>query len=229
MRKSRVTRLLIGGLAASTLVTAGPASSAVSPKTGARAAGLARLVLPAPSGPYAVGTVALRLVDHARPDPWVASQPYRELMVSAFYPARDAAAYPVAPQMSPAAAKHFDESLGTPVHQGWGIPAGKVDWAATPTHSHAGAPAAPGRHPVVLYSPGLGDPRTLGTTLAEELASRGYAVVTIDHTYDASEVEFPGGRVEPFKLPLDGDVLALLKKVVSVRVADTRLVLDRLP
>jgi dienelactone hydrolase len=230
MRKSRVTRLLVGGLAASTLVTAGPAaSSAVPPKTGARAAGLARLVLPAPSGPYAVGTVALRLVDHARPDPWVAGQPYRELMVSAFYPARDAGAYPVAPQMSPAAAKHFDESLGTPVHQGWGIPAGKVDWGATLTHAHADAPVRAGRHPVVLYSPGLGDPRTLGTTLAEDLASRGYVVVTIDHTYDASEVEFPGGRVEPFKVPVDGDILSTLKKLVSVREADTRFVLDRLP
>jgi dienelactone hydrolase len=227
MRKSRVTRLLVGGLVASALVTAGPAaSSAVS--AGAPAAGLARLVLPAPSGPDAVGTVALRLVDHSRPDPWVPAQPYRELMVSAFYPARDAGASPVAPQMSPAAAKHFDESLGTPVHEGWGISPGKVDWGATLTHAHANAPVQAGRHPVVLYSPGLGDPRTLGTTLAEDLASRGYVVVTIDHTYDASEVEFPGGRVEPFKVPVDGDILATLKKLVSVRVTDTRFVLDRL-
>jgi dienelactone hydrolase len=230
MRKSRVTRLLVGGLVASALVAAGPAaSSAVSPKTGAHAAGLARLVLPPPSGPDAIGTVALRLVDDSRPDPWVASQPYRELMISVFYPASDAGAYPVAPQMSPAAAKHFDESLGTPVHEGWGIPAGRVDWGATLTHSHVNAHVQAGRHPVVLYSPGLGDPRTLGTTLAEDLASRGYVVVTIDHTYDASEVEFPGGRVEPFKVPVDGDILATLKKLVSVREADTRFVLDRLP
>jgi predicted dienelactone hydrolase len=229
MRKSRVTRLLVGGLVASALVAAGPAaSSAVSPKTGAHAAGLARLVLPPPSGPDAIGTVALRLVDDSRPEPWVASQPYRELMISVFYPASDAGAYPVAPQMSPAAAKHFDESLGTPVHAGWGIPAGKVDWDATLTHSHVNAHVQAGRHPVVLYSPGLGDPRTLGTTLAEDLASRGYVVVTIDHTYDASEVEFPGGRVEPFKVPVDGDILATLKKLVSVREADTRFVLDRL-
>jgi dienelactone hydrolase len=230
MRKSRVTRLLVGGLVTSALVTAGPAaSSSASPKTGARAAGLARLVLPAPSGPDAVGTVTLRLVDHSRPDPWVPAQPYRELMVSAFYPARDAGAYPVAPQMSPAAAKHFDESLGTPVHEGWGISPGKVDWGATLTHAHANAPAQTGRHPVVLYSPGLGDPRTLGTTLTEDLASRGYVVVTIDHTYDASEVEFPGGRVEPFRVPTDGDILSTLKKLLSVRVTDTRFVLDRLP
>jgi len=227
MRKSPM--VVAGALVTAGLVATGPAISSAVPLRPVAAGPAARLELPAPTGPDTVGTVALRLVDRSRSDPWVPAQPYRELMVSVFYPARDAGSHAVAPQMSPAAAKHFDASLSTPVHQGWGIPAGRVDWAATPTHSHAGAPAATGRHPVVLYSPGLGDPRTLGTTLAEELASRGYAVVTVDHTYDASEVEFPGGRVEPFKLPLDGDVLALLKKVVSVRVADTRLVLDRLP
>jgi dienelactone hydrolase len=220
MLTSLLTRALAAGLATAGLVTAPAASVRATPP-------LAHLTLPTPSGPDAVGTKAFRLVDHSRHDPWVASQPYRELMVSVLYPARDAARYPVAPQMSPGAAKHFDASLAT-VHQSLGIPAGKVDWAATPTHAHLNAPAAPGRHPVVLYSPGLGDPRTLGTTLTEDLASRGYVVVTIDHTYDASEVEFPGGRVEPFKLPRDGDVLATLRKVVSVRVADTRFVLDQL-
>ncbi|MDN3351662.1 lipase [Actinomadura sp. DC4] len=217
--------IIAAGLVAAGLVAPGPAPSEAVPHKAAAQ----RLRLPAPTGPDAVGAVSLRLVDRSRPDPWVPARSYRELMVSVFYPAHDAAAHPVAPQMTPAAARHFDASLGTPVHQGWGIPVGAVDWGATPTHAHTGAPALPGRRPVLLYSPGLGDPRTLGTTLAEEFASRGYAVVTIDHTYDASEVEFPGGRVEPFALPLDGDVLATLKKVMTVRVADTRFVLDRLP
>jgi dienelactone hydrolase len=233
MRKSRVTRPLIGGLLATALVAAGlltTTPAALSAATRTRTTGaLARLTLPAPTGPDTIGTAAVRLVDHSRPDPWVAAQPYRELMVSVFYPARDTGASPLAPQMTPAAAKHFDESLGAPVHEGWGIPPGKVDWGATLTHAHLNAPAAAGRHPVVLYSPGLGDPRTLGTTLVEDLASRGYVVVTVDHTYDASEVEFPGGRVEPFTVPTDGDILATLKKLVSVRVADTRFVLDQLP
>ncbi|GAA4496045.1 alpha/beta hydrolase [Actinoallomurus oryzae] len=233
MRGSRlISGLLAGGLATAALAAAGPTvSSAVPLRPGVHAAAsatAARLTLPPPTGPDDVGTVALRLVDDSRHDPWVPAQAYRELMVSVFYPARDAAAYPVAPQMTPAAAKHFDASLGTPVHQGLNIKPGAADWGATMTHSHQGAPVAAGRHPVVLYSPGLGDPRTLGTTFAEDLASRGYIVVTVDHTYDASEVEFPGGRVEPFKLPLDGDPIATLKKVMSVRVADTRFVLDRL-
>jgi dienelactone hydrolase len=235
---SRLTRLLTGGgLAAGALFAVPAVSSAaahpsavptVSSAGATRSPGArTRLALPAPSGPNGVGTVALHLVDRSRPDPWVASQPYRELMISVLYPARDAARYPVAPQMTPGAARHFDASLAT-VHQGWGVPAGKVDWGATPTHAHLGAPAEAGRHPVILYSPGLGDPRTLGTTLTEDLASRGYVVVTIDHPSDASEVEFPGGRVVPFGLPLDGDVIATLKKVLSTRVADTRFVLDRL-
>jgi hypothetical protein len=33
------------------------------------AAGLARLTLPAPTGPYRLGTVSLHLIDTSRPDP----------------------------------------------------------------------------------------------------------------------------------------------------------------
>ena len=58
----------------------------------------------------------------------------------------------------------------------------------------------------------------------EDLASRGYVVVTIDHTYEASEVEFPGGRLETASLP-DG---ASLEKMLSERVSDVRFVLDQL-
>ncbi|MFT9471833.1 hypothetical protein [Streptomyces sp. 11-1-2] len=64
---------------------------------------------------------------------------------------------------------------------------GEVDWAATRTDAATAAPAdghAP--RPVVLYSPGLGVTRTLGTSTAEELADRGYVVVTMDHTHETS-------------------------------------------
>jgi len=88
---------------------------------------------------------------------------------------------------------------------------------------------------VVLYSPGAGDPRTWETTAVQDLASRGYVVVTIDHTYDSSEVEFPGGRVvgshweQWFHDAQQGnDFPALAAKVFQVRIADTRFVLDQL-
>ena len=80
--------------------------------------------------------------------------------------------------------------------------------------------------PVVLYSPGPGGNRDSSTVLVEQLASRGYVVVTIDHTHDASQVEFPDGRVEvPAMPPLTPEVAA---RSVEVRVADTRFVLDQL-
>jgi hypothetical protein len=196
---------------------------------------LVRLQLPAPAGRYQVGTVALHLIDRSRPNPWAASPPYRELMVSVFYPTRDAARYPVAPQMWPAAAAHFG---GTVAKLFYDVPPGKVDWAATLSHAHTGAPVLRGLTPwpVVLYSPGAGDDRTWSTMLEEDLASQGYVVVAMDHTYDASEVEFPSGRLadsvllQRLKVAMrKGTVTQLLEKVVSVRVADTRFVLGELP
>ncbi len=45
------------------------------------------LSLAKPTGDQPVGTTSLYLKDTSRPDPWVATVPYRELMVSLFYPA----------------------------------------------------------------------------------------------------------------------------------------------
>jgi dienelactone hydrolase len=89
--------------------------------------------------------------------------------------------------------------------------------------------------PVILYSPGLEEPRTWETTIVQDLASRGYVVVTIDHTYETSEVEFPDGKVITSRLTewvahaeQTHTVLALLKKIVAVRVADVRFVVREL-
>ncbi|GAA2445776.1 alpha/beta hydrolase [Actinomadura vinacea] len=197
--------------------------------TGARA----RVRLPVPSGPHEIGTVPLHLVDRSRPDPWAGPPAYRELMVSVWYPAVRTGGHQIAPHMEPGAAERFGAVTR---HR---IPPGTVDWAATRTHARQGAPADPrgGRRPVVLYSPGAGDPRTWGTVLVEELASRGYVVVTIDHTYESPGVQFPDGSVrnndrlfeEIAQAEQNGTFPALLRKVLGARIGDTRFVLDRLP
>lgn len=185
-----------------------------------------RFALPEPTGRYAVGATEMHLVDRDRPDPWVEGRP-RELMVSVWYPSRnaggrDVGGYPLAPYMPPKAGVRFEQdTLGSV-----GLGPKQVDLEGVRTHASANAPAdtREGRRPVVLYSPGGGLPRALGTTLAEELASRGYVVVAMDHTYEASAVEFPGGRVEVASLP-EG---VGLRKMVSVRVSDARFVLGAL-
>ncbi|WP_021597536.1 alpha/beta hydrolase family protein [Actinomadura welshii] len=178
--------------------------------------------LPAPTGPHrAIGMTELHLADPARPDPWVPGRA-RELMVSVFYPAARRSG-PPAPYLRPGVAKVLSQADALGVFK-----AGTVDWAAARTHAAESAPAdlRGGARPVVLYSPGLGVPRALGTTLAEELATRGYVVVTVDHTYETAPVEFPGGRVENQRLPGPGP--ERLKTALDTRVKDTRLVLDRL-
>ena len=67
------------------------------------------------------------------------------------------------------------------------------DFAESKTHARVGVPVKQGKHPVVLFSPGLGFSRFLNTALLEDLASQGYLVVAMDHTHE-SPVEFPGGR-----------------------------------
>src|SRR5438552_238886 len=54
------------------------------------------------------------------------------------------------------------------------------------THAQLGAPALRdlGGWPVLLFSPGLGNSRSLYTTLSEDLASQGFAVAAIDHPHD---------------------------------------------
>ncbi|MGW2251177.1 alpha/beta hydrolase family protein [Kitasatospora sp. NPDC001660] len=193
----------------------------------------ARAWLPRPTGPYPVGTTALRLTDDRRDDPWKPGR-HRELMISFWYPTtRPATGSDRAPYMVRDAADHFG-SAGSVGQSDYGFEPGRTDWAAIRTHARTDAPALPGsKRPVVLYSAGFGDPRTWGTGLVEDLASRGYVVVTVDHTYDVSEVAFPDGdlatSVFPALMAQPGlDIGALLRKTLQTRVDDTRFVLDQL-
>ena len=77
--------------------------------------------------------------------------------------------------------------------------------------------------PIVLFSPGLGSSREANQILLEGIASYGYFIMAMDHTYDAEIVEFPDGELV-FGLPtLSGDAQAL-----DVRTKDTSFVIDQL-
>ncbi|MBB5104770.1 alpha/beta hydrolase family protein [Streptomyces spectabilis] len=235
-RRSRSMKVLVAaGIAAAVTLGAGAPASARGTESPVRTqpGDPVRPVLPAPTGPHPVGTVTTRLVDHSRPDPWVDSQPYRELMVSVWYPARKTGGGTrPAPYMAPGAAERWDAAAPH------GIAKGAVDWAGMRAHARTAAPVDDrgGRRPVLLYSAGANDPRTWGTSLVEEMASRGYVVITVDHTYEAPGVQFPDGSVKGDK-PLrdalaevtdDRSLSELLKKVLDTRVADDKFVLGRL-
>jgi dienelactone hydrolase len=173
--------------------------------------GPARLTLPPPTGPHRVGTVPLHLVDRSRPDPVAGPGHYRELMASVWYPAaRAARRHPVAPWLPAAPTRALLVSAGF-----------DADAAAAPlTAGHKGAPAlrTPGRLPVIVFSHGNNGHRGETTIVVQELASHGYVVVTVDHTYDAFS-EFPDGRLT---VPLD------MSFTPWDSAHDIRFVLDRI-
>ncbi|GAA3507378.1 alpha/beta hydrolase [Streptomyces showdoensis] len=204
----------------------GTASALLPASASARAAAAGTpgspLRLSAPTGPHPVGLRTVHLTDPSRTDPWVGGA--REVMLTVLYPARTVRGFPRAPQLSPAAAEVF-AGLAPHVHRGLPEP-GAVDWGAVLTHGHVDAPPLPGRRPVLLYGPGGGDSRTLGTGLAEDLASHGRVVVLVDHPGDATQVELPSGmRTTVLFGPPDP---ATFRTMIDTRVADLRFVLDRL-
>jgi dienelactone hydrolase len=218
------------------LAVATPARATAPAPGVAPAAGIpARLSLPVPTGPYRVGERTWHLVDRGRADPWRPELPYRELMVSLFYPADTTKAGTTkagtteaeSAYMLPGAAAHFD-AVTVNRYLGLGVEAGRVDWARTRTHAVKDAPVAAraGKLPVIVYSPGLGEPRTWSTALVEQLAGAGYLVVTIDSTYESPEVEFPGGRVEVADTP--EPTVEWVTRMMEARAADTSFMLDSL-
>jgi dienelactone hydrolase len=190
--------------------------------------------LPAPTGPYEIGRTTLHLVDRHRPDPWAPDRA-RELMATVTYPARHTRRHAPGPWFSPAVAESAEAFLAEPPTS---APAGSVDLTGAVAHARDGAPVAHpptrrrGGWPVVLFSPGFGSFREANTAQIEDLASRGYVVVSFDHTYEAPVVEFPDGRVveaAPETLSTDLTVLKdVFQRAIDVRVADTRFVVDEL-
>lgn len=205
---------LIAGLAlAGGLATAAPAV----------AADQAKLTAPALTGPYDVGTTDLHLVDPSRPDPWKPER-RRELMVTVTYPADRFADGPRAPWLAPGVGSVLDQVLASEDYLG--LPAGSIDWASAKRRAELGVPVAHGApKPVTLFSPGFGGPRETYTAIVDDLASRGYVVVSLSHTYESAAVEFPGGRLET---AVSGEGPEFMKKALDARVADSRFVLDQL-
>lgn len=146
---------------------------------------------PKPTGPFAVGTVDRVMVDPARTSLYRYTPATNAFMVTFWYPAD-----PPAAGVLPAAMWDQRYAADTRLYSGNGL---DIRWArVTPElvgHRFRGVPLATGtgKHPVVLWSLGIPASRKLGSHIAEELASHGYVVVTMDHT-DCWATEFPDGR-----------------------------------
>ncbi len=214
LRSARSAALVAGTLAAlcTASCTATPVpvqNSATRPPAapGSAPASPPALAVPPVTGPDHVGTVAFPVLDASR---------HRELMIQVWYPTlathgRPAAYYPPRVAQLVATADHVPASVTSTVV----------------THAFQATKPVPGRHPVVLYSPGSSEMRNDATALTEELASRGFVTVGIDHTGESQFVQFPDGHVVRGTFRDTGT--ASNTREVSIRVADIAAVLRDLP
>jgi pimeloyl-ACP methyl ester carboxylesterase len=174
--------------------------------------GRAKVPLPALPGSYSVGTISLEMIDQSRIDPYAPTPQPRAIMVSFFYPTSDIH-HPFAPYLPAELAAIADQYLK--------LPAGFIENIQPQAHLNARLKEIRDI-PIILFSPGLGGAREEYTILLEGLASYGYLVIAIDHTYDALIVEFPDGTIVVGG-QLNGDA-----KSLDVRTKDSSFVIDQL-
>jgi dienelactone hydrolase len=179
--------------------------------------------LPEPTGPHPVGTTSVYLKDASRPDPWAAGVNVRELMVSLWYPAVPSDG-PRARYMTPAESELQLTSRGIT-----GVPPDALSTVRTNAVVDATPAGRRRAHPLVVLSPGFTNSRSVLTALAEDLASHGYVVAGIDHTYESFATAFPDGRVttclaRETRRPGTG----FWEKAVAGRAADVSFVLNEL-
>ncbi len=153
------------------------------------------LRLPTPSGPWFVGTSHFTVADTDRDDEYTPEADVRELNVQLWYPA-DLEGLGTVTYMHPLVVDLFS------ITQDYMTPEEMTEaLAGVGTNTTAGAPLTGDipELPIVFWSHGLGGVNSLYTTFAAELASQGFLVVGIDHTYGAFATVFPDGTVRSIR------------------------------
>ncbi|MGH8236056.1 MAG: alpha/beta hydrolase family protein [Steroidobacteraceae bacterium] len=149
--------------------------------------------LPEPTGPFRVGTTRFSLVDSSRPETLTTDpSDRRELLIQAWYPAESTANAAPEPFWGypHEIARRLTRSLGLP-----GFLFDHFDRVRTHSQRDAALASIPATYPVLVFSHGYnqGMPPQ-NTAQMEELASHGYVVFSIGHSYESLVLIHADGR-----------------------------------
>ncbi|MGE8033999.1 alpha/beta hydrolase family protein [Lysinibacillus sp. NPDC093692] len=154
-----------------------------------------------PTGPHMVGTKLYHWVDQQRSEPYSKNPTdRRELMVQIWYPAAEKSKGDREPYI-----RNINE-LSKGLEKTLSIPAfafSHLDLVKSHSFMDLQLSDSENHYPILLFSHGFNGFRNQNTFEVEELASQGYIVLGIDHTFDAAATVFPDGRtayVQPFNL-----------------------------
>ncbi|MHA1906021.1 MAG: alpha/beta hydrolase family protein [Candidatus Thorarchaeota archaeon] len=184
---------------------------------------LPMFVLPEPTGEYNVGTINFELTDTSRNETFTADpDDYRRFLIQAWYPTDDVTGLAPIPYIE------YPTEFGTAVENSFGFPPIIVShFPLVKTHSYRDAPLsdAESEFPVLLFSHGYGGFVYQNTILMEELASQGYVIFSISHTYESAATVFPNGDVAYEANPEDYSNIA---SSLDIWAADSMYLLDQL-
>ncbi|KXT13872.1 hypothetical protein AC579_6881 [Pseudocercospora musae] len=183
------------------------------------------LVFPPPTnGKWGTDIKSSELIDHDRADPYDPDGRPRRLMVSMVYPTlpihncHSNDTIPYAPKTVLDVVVEAFEMFGVAdisdkVHQ--------LATSICPLPS-SGKPSS---FPILLFSPGLHGSRFLSLSQAQSIASQGYTIVLLDHTYDTAVIEFSNGDIIERRA---FTTVEELDELVHVRAQDVEFMIDQL-
>lgn len=186
--------------------------------------------LTTPSGPYQVGTTIRYLVDENRLETY-SDDPTdkRELMAQIWYPTTDVSGSKRAPYL-PAL-----DVIGPVVAKQFGLPQflmGHINLTRMAIYDEPPVAQTDEPFPVIIFSHGLTGLRTQNTAMFQELASHGYVVGAVDHTYANAIAVFPDERIifyeEDRVFPTEEPRYVQANPLINVWAADIGFLLDQM-
>jgi predicted dienelactone hydrolase len=188
--------------------------------------------LPTPTGSCKVGRATYAWTDDSRLNPYApVSGTQQELAIWIWYPATPTPSTKTSeylpPYWSRALVQHEGFILSNLLSR---------DLTRVETHSWSDADVSPEQpmYPVVILRAGGGALSSDYTSVAEDLASHGYVVVSFDAPYRTVITAFPDGRVVTRTAGVDFESMPysaaehLANQVMNVWIADVKFVLDKL-
>ncbi|MBV6451908.1 MAG: hypothetical protein MHPDNHAH_02655 [Anaerolineales bacterium] len=183
-----------------------------------------------PSGPYDVGTRIYELIDDSRREIYSNKDEARRFMIQIWYPSKIVSSAQRAPWM--ADAKIYAPAIADHIH----LPSFFLDHLALvkiPASKDTKVAEADTPFPVILFSHGWQGFNAQNTQQALELASHGFVVVGVQHTYGAVVTVFPNGDVAmnnpnalpPDEMPTD-EYEIIARKLVNQWAGDLGFALD---
>ncbi|MBC8256994.1 MAG: dienelactone hydrolase family protein [Candidatus Marinimicrobia bacterium] len=186
--------------------------------------------LPAPTGSFSVGTRVFNWEDNNREE-WFTEKDgdFRKIVVQVWYPTEEVSGE-AAPYLD------FAQDRVKPISEQVELPPFMINHIKEVTsNSYMNAPLKPaaGSYPLVIFSHGLGGMRMQNTIQMEELASKGFIALAMDHTFDANVTIFNDGSSADYRSAIVGEVTSdefwkIRLPQINTRVADVSFVLDNI-